>query len=506
MSKIVARMEKMKAGNLGGMQRHNQRETENHSNQQIDIERSHLNYDLVNAEAINYRERVKEIIDSQRVSQRAVRKDAVLVDEWIITSDKTFFNSADTDKFFEDSLAYFSDRCGAQNIAYATVHLDETTPHMHLGIVPMVDGRLSSKEVFKRKNLSEIQEELPSYLKSQGHDIERGLKGSERKHLTVEEYKENQKEIERMSEKVIDKYVELNEVESRIKTQESRVNVVAQQVWHDDWLETKQEFPGFKMRVPEELEKQECYEIDENTARTYKLNFRQVFGLFQEKFSQAKEYIASKWQELTLRERLVEKRENELEDKQNVLEAKIEGLEAKAGKMVDKLDIFSEELTKKEVLLQAQTEYLDRMAQVSELSMAMPEYVKPSRISKDMVIVPKEKWLAKHVSANAYHEMEGMRYMLFEGKRRIEKQTDQSLNSFEMRTENQRLKRKVDILSADNSAFRESFTTLIYDDKLDPNVAKTLDLPVDFKRELGLVERPSQRWTIDRGFDGPSLG
>ena len=32
-------------------------------------------------------------------------------------------------------------------MAYAQVHLDETTPHMHLGIVPMSEGKLSSKTV-----------------------------------------------------------------------------------------------------------------------------------------------------------------------------------------------------------------------------------------------------------------------------------------------------------------------------------------------------------------------
>lgn len=204
MSKLVARMEKMKAGNLGGIQRHNQRETTNHSNKEIDVERSHLNYDLVNQESIHYQERIFEIIDKQRVSKRAVRKDAVLVDEWIITSDKLFFETADSRKFFEDSLAYFSERCGSQTIAYAAVHMDETTPHMHLGVVPMIEGRLSSKQVFSRQSLKEIQEELPGYLQSKGHTIERGLKGSEQKHLTVEEYKENQREIGRMREQVRD--------------------------------------------------------------------------------------------------------------------------------------------------------------------------------------------------------------------------------------------------------------------------------------------------------------
>ncbi|HFC9437443.1 TPA: MobV family relaxase, partial [Enterococcus hirae] len=157
MSKIVARMAKMKTGNLGGIQRHNQRETDNHSNKDIDVTRSHLNYDLVNPATINYQKRVREIIDSQRTSTRAVRKDAVLVNEWIITSDKEFFETADSKAFFEDSLAYFSKRCGAQNIVYATVHLDESTPHMHLGIVPMIEQKLSSKQMFTREALKEIQ-------------------------------------------------------------------------------------------------------------------------------------------------------------------------------------------------------------------------------------------------------------------------------------------------------------------------------------------------------------
>lgn len=200
MAKIVARMAKMKAGNLGGIQRHNQRETENHSNKDIDVGRSYLNYDLVNEKPVNYRERVHEIIDRQRSSTRAIRKDAVLVDEWIITSDTGFFEMADQKMFFEDSVAYFSQRCGAQNIAYATVHLDETTPHMHLGVVPMHEGRLSSKQVFSRQALQEIQEEFPKYLQDRGHAIERGSKGSERKHLTVPEYKQTKREVAKLEQ------------------------------------------------------------------------------------------------------------------------------------------------------------------------------------------------------------------------------------------------------------------------------------------------------------------
>lgn len=64
---------------LGEIQRHSQRETGNHSNKDIDINRSYLIYDLINNKSINYRKKVMEVIDSQKVCARAVRKDAVFM-------------------------------------------------------------------------------------------------------------------------------------------------------------------------------------------------------------------------------------------------------------------------------------------------------------------------------------------------------------------------------------------------------------------------------------------
>ena len=55
------RMQKMKSGNLGGIERHNQRTFENHSNPDIDPEKQDLNYDLVNDEPINYKEKYKKL-------------------------------------------------------------------------------------------------------------------------------------------------------------------------------------------------------------------------------------------------------------------------------------------------------------------------------------------------------------------------------------------------------------------------------------------------------------
>lgn len=193
MSYLVARMQKMKVGNLGGAYRHNERVFENHSNKDIDTSRSHLNYELTDRDrSVSYEKQIKDYVNEKKSSKRAIRKDAVLCDEWIITSDKDFFERLEQEQtraFFETAKNYFAERYGLENIAYASVHLDESTPHMHMGVVPMVDGKLSSKAVFTREELKAIQEELPKYMNEQGFELSRGQLGSDKKHLSVADYK-----------------------------------------------------------------------------------------------------------------------------------------------------------------------------------------------------------------------------------------------------------------------------------------------------------------------------
>jgi cell division protein FtsB len=212
MSMVAARMQKMKAGNLTGIGNHNQRKGQNHSNQEIDPDRSHLNYELVNRTE-HYQKDIQTFIDEKKISTRAVRSDAVLVNEWIITSDRTFFNGLteqETKQFFEAAKEYFSEKFGEENIRYATVHLDESTPHMHMGIVPFDnENKLSAKRVFNRQALQGVQEELPNYLQTLRFDIERGQKGSERKNLTVPEFKEMKEEQKRLDSELSYKKEEL---------------------------------------------------------------------------------------------------------------------------------------------------------------------------------------------------------------------------------------------------------------------------------------------------------
>lgn len=214
-------MEKMKSDNLVGIGNHNQRRFSNHSNKDIDVSKSHLNYDILD-KVKSYKTDIEGYINANKSSKRAVRKDAVLVCEWIITSDSDFFESmspADTREYFQTAIDFFAERYGSKNLMYAQVHLDERTPHMHLGIVPFdKDNKLTAKTMFDREALQDIQNELPHYMNERGFKVERGRAGSEAKHLTVQEYKDVQKEIKKQSEVLDGVKKELESVKNVTRT------------------------------------------------------------------------------------------------------------------------------------------------------------------------------------------------------------------------------------------------------------------------------------------------
>ena len=197
MSQLAAHMQKFKIGNLGGLQRHDERTLQRHSNPDIDVSKSSDNFSVLPLERLDPKrslyKQVQEIIADERVSNRAVRKDAVVLTEWVISSDSTFFEGLsrdETKQFFTDTYQWFANHFGADHIPYATVHMDETTPHMHMGVIPLTNGRLSAKTIFNREALRFIQADLPQKLNEKGWNIERGERGSKRQHLSVERYKE----------------------------------------------------------------------------------------------------------------------------------------------------------------------------------------------------------------------------------------------------------------------------------------------------------------------------
>ena len=228
MSYMVCHFGKYKSGNVFGLQKHNQRENDNYSNVDIDNARTPLNYDLINKGNINYTKKIKTIIEVNRNSQRAVRKDATVYCECIVSSDSDFFQNLTENnqkRFFEKSLEYLKEKIGEEFIISANVHLDETTPHMHVGFVPIIENSLSAKKLIDRKFLREVQDQLPAYLKNIGFDIQRGIEGSKRKHKDIKEFKkELDREVENKCKDINTMESHKNELESQIEQLEADLN------------------------------------------------------------------------------------------------------------------------------------------------------------------------------------------------------------------------------------------------------------------------------------------
>ena len=189
MSYLVLHMDKFKKDAIRGIQSHNRRERESHSNPDIDYSRSAGNYDLHESASDNYAQAIQNRIDDL-LMVKAVRKDAVHLCGLIVSSDKSFFTRIgkdETRRFFEEAAAYLTDFVGKENVISAMVHMDEKTPHMHFLHVPVTqDGRLSANSIYTRTSLKKLQTELPSYLQSRGFEIQRGVEqkpGSTKKHL-----------------------------------------------------------------------------------------------------------------------------------------------------------------------------------------------------------------------------------------------------------------------------------------------------------------------------------
>lgn len=201
MSTLVLHMSKFKKDAIRGIQSHNRRERESHSNPDIDYSRSVGNYDLHESASDNYAQAIQNRIDDL-LMVKAVRKDAVHLCGLIVSSDKSFFTrmgKEETRRFFEEAAAYLTDFVGRENVISAMVHMDEKTPHMHFLHVPVTpDGRLSANSIYTRASLKKLQTDLPIYLQSRCFEIQRGVEqkpGSAKKHLDTREFKQQQEAL-----------------------------------------------------------------------------------------------------------------------------------------------------------------------------------------------------------------------------------------------------------------------------------------------------------------------
>lgn len=187
-------MQKIKSGGVRGIENHDRRITKSHTNPDINIDNSYLNEEIHDqGDTRSYHMRIKERIAELNLD-KAVRKDAVVMCEFIATSDNDFFNKLSIGaqrRFLTSSYEFIADRYGSENIIHATIHYDEKTPHLHVGIVPVTkENRLSCYNIFNRTELRGLQQDYNSFMNEQGFELEKGdSRETKRKHLDTQRFK-----------------------------------------------------------------------------------------------------------------------------------------------------------------------------------------------------------------------------------------------------------------------------------------------------------------------------
>lgn len=158
----MAHVEKFQAAALGRVCDHFERRAEldhGYRRENIDNERSWLNYNLAPQRSVSQVEFINERIDSLNLKRRP-RKDAVRMCDCVITMPRSFDQSRQRE-FFDAAYAFLAQRYGAENVVSAWVHRDETQPHMHFAWVPVTqDGRLSAKSVVNRLDLKTLHPDM----------------------------------------------------------------------------------------------------------------------------------------------------------------------------------------------------------------------------------------------------------------------------------------------------------------------------------------------------------
>ena len=201
MSYAIIRNTNYKMTNLAGIYRHNERKNTNYSNKNINKEFSHLNYSI-KAPYSTYTKIFQDIREKYEL-KGMIKKVSNVMCEFIITSDKEYFESIgieETKRYFQTAYKFVANynNLGEDFIVSAKVHMDESTPHMHIVFIPVVHkkdkngneiSKIACSEYWKGKDsYKRLQDNFYSYMTKSGFNLERG-NTIDNEHIPIEKLK-----------------------------------------------------------------------------------------------------------------------------------------------------------------------------------------------------------------------------------------------------------------------------------------------------------------------------
>lgn len=180
----ILRLAKRRTGAALAMARHALREGETPN---ADPSRKHENLVLAGKGSA-----AEVIADLEAKLPAKRRKDAVTCLEFLVgmsPEDGARLSRKQQEAYFRASLEFLGGRFGGSaNIVCAVIHWDETTPHMQVLAVPLLDGKLNAKALVG--NAGDLRKLQTQFAETCGKPsgLIRGVKGSPAKHTTIKQF------------------------------------------------------------------------------------------------------------------------------------------------------------------------------------------------------------------------------------------------------------------------------------------------------------------------------
>lgn len=168
-------IKKYKLQNLEGIARHDARneneDVKSRSNESIDKNKTYLNTDLLENAMPDKSKTIKRFYERFNKVAHLKRNDLTAFVSIITTLPKKYDgNQMATKAFINGTLGFIQDKFGKENVFMAELHNDETTPHIHFGIIPVVydnynqTEKVNAKVLFNRYLFRTIHQEYKGYM------------------------------------------------------------------------------------------------------------------------------------------------------------------------------------------------------------------------------------------------------------------------------------------------------------------------------------------------------
>jgi len=133
------------------------------------------------------------MMDMQRnLKGHKPRKNAVHAHEYVISGSHEHMKAMTTDEcyeFFKDAIRFFREMYGKESMMIPVAHFDEKTPHLHLIIQPLINGKLNGKHFTggSKATMAKLRTKFHKEVAAK-YGLTRGEPKTKIKHKELDEY------------------------------------------------------------------------------------------------------------------------------------------------------------------------------------------------------------------------------------------------------------------------------------------------------------------------------